>query len=85
MRQFLISPETFKYKKDPNTYKVAPDEIMTCSGAVYERNESSMIPSILTYYYNLRKQTKIDKKICEDECEWLENIIKKRKLEQIVV
>lgn len=78
MRQFLISPETFKYKKDPKTYKAAPDEIMTCSGAVYERNEQSMIPSILTYYYNLRKQTKVDKKTCEDECEMLEKEIKKR-------
>ena len=78
MRQFLISPETFKYKKDPATYKPTKDEIMTASGAVYERRTDSMIPQILEKYYNMRKQAKSDMKTCQSEAEFLEEILSRR-------
>jgi DNA polymerase elongation subunit (family B) len=78
IRQFLISPETFKYKKDVNTYKPTPDEIMTASGAVYEKKVDSMIPQILEKYYNMRKQAKGDMKTCQSEAEYLEEILDRR-------
>ena len=78
IRQFLISPETFKYKKDVNEYKPTDDEIMTASGAVYERKVDSMIPQILEKYYNMRKQAKGDMKTCEEEAEFLEEILERR-------
>lgn len=78
IRQFLISPETFKYKKNPKEYKPAKDEIMTASGAVYERKVDSMIPQILDKYYSMRKQAKGDMKTCEEEAEYLESILNRR-------
>lgn len=78
IRQFLISPETFKYKKDVSTYKPTSDEIMTASGAVYERKIDSMIPQILEKYYNMRKAAKGDMKTASEEAEYLEAILEQR-------
>lgn len=80
MREWNISPENFRYKKDPD-YKPKKDEIKTVSGAIYGRNEEAMIPAILTYYYNLRKSAKNDMKDCDEEVEFLEEILKRREAE----
>jgi hypothetical protein len=80
MREWNISPENFRYKKDAN-YKPKKDEIKTISGAIYGRDEEAMIPAILTHYYNLRKQATNDMKDCDGEVEYLEEILKRREAE----
>ena len=80
MREWNISPENFKYKKDPD-YKPKEDEIKTISGAIYGRDEEAMIPAILTHYYNLRKAAKNDMKTADEEATYLEEILKRREKE----
>lgn len=65
--------------KDPN-YIPKPDEIKTCSGAVYKKDPNAMIPAILTHYFALRKTAKKDKKIANSEYEELKHILEKRKI-----
>jgi DNA polymerase elongation subunit (family B) len=77
IRQFQISPETFLFK-DPN-YKPKPNEIKTCSGAVYRKDPDAIIPAILTHYFALRKQAKKDKKQANQEMEDLKHILEERK------
>lgn len=77
MRQFQISPESFLFKN--KNYVPKPDEIKTCSGAVYKKNPNAMIPAILTHYFALRKAAKKDKKIANTEYEELKHILERRK------
>ena len=48
------------------------------SGAVYKKDPNAMIPSILTHYYNLRKEAKNCMKQADTEKEYLEEILEKR-------
>ena len=75
--QFQISPETFLFK-DKN-YIPKPDEIKTCSGAVYKKDPNAMIPSILYHYFGLRKAAKSEKKQANTEYEELKHILEQRK------
>ena len=54
MRQWNISPESFKGKN------VALQEgwIKTASGAVFDNTSDSVIKTILTTYYSMRKESK---------------------------
>jgi DNA polymerase elongation subunit (family B) len=76
MRQFLISPESF-IKQDIN-HVPKKDEIKTISGAVYKRDENSMIPAILTHYFGMRKQAKSDMKQADTERQYYLDILTKR-------
>lgn len=77
IRQFLISPEMFLFKNP--SYIPKKDEIKTKSGAVFKKSNDSIIPSILTHYFGLRKAAKNDKKDCNVEMEHLKHILEKRK------
>ena len=92
MRQFLISPETFLFRDAEvigtdedgfeivkiGDYQPKEDEIKMASGAVYKKDPNAMIPSILTHYYNLRKEAKNCMKQADTEKEYLEEILEKR-------
>ena len=82
MRQFNISPETYKGKVDPKSYKVKENEILCSTGAVYDKSFDGIIPRILTDYYAKRKQAKNDKKGANQEYEDLKHILESRKLNQ---
>jgi len=68
-RQFGISPETFLFK-DP-TYIPKENEIKTCSGAVYKKDPEAVLPAILTHYFGKRKMAKNDRKVCDEDKEFL--------------
>jgi hypothetical protein len=68
--------------KDKN-YVPKPDEIKTCSGAVYKKNPNAMIPAILTHYFAKRKDAKKDKKTANSEYEELKHILEQRKKQMV--
>ena len=76
MRQFQISPETFVMRDKSHVCK--PNEIKTCSGAVYRKDPDAIIPAILDTYYAKRKAAKNDKKNADREREELKNILEER-------
>lgn len=79
MRQFNISPETYKGKVDAKTYKPKDNEILCSTGAVYDKTYKGIIPRILTDYYQKRKDAKNDKKQANKEYEELKHILEQRK------
>lgn len=77
-RQFNISSDTFKFKNKnhiPNK-----DEIKTSSGAVFTKEYRGVLPRFLDYYYNKRKEAKNNRKRVDVEYEYLEKVLKARKL-----
>jgi DNA polymerase elongation subunit (family B) len=77
IRQFNISPDTYKGMASPN-YVKNKDEIKTISGAIYERNRDGFIPKILTDFYSQRKIFKHEMQIAEKEKGELEEILERR-------
>ena len=77
IRQFNISPDTYKGTASPN-YVKNKDEIKTVSGAIYERNRDGFIPKILTDFYSQRKIFKHEMQIAEKEKGELEEILERR-------
>lgn len=83
MRQFNISPDTFKFK---NKNHVRQDnEIMCTNGAVYTKDFEGFIPKILTDFYNKRKAYKKEMKIAEKEKNHLIEILNSRKAKSAAV
>ena len=54
MRQFNISPENYK----GNNVDLLPGWIKTASGAVFDNNQDSAMRTILTKYFNMRRESK---------------------------
>jgi DNA polymerase elongation subunit (family B) len=77
IRQFNISPDTFRGKMDPN-YQRKDDEIKTISGATYARNYDGFVPKILTDFYKQRKAFKKEMQIAEKEQGYLEEVLERR-------
>lgn len=78
IRQFNISPDTFKFKDKEGTYQRQDDEIKTISGVVYERNYDGFVPKILTDFYMQRKVFKKEMQIAEKEKGYLEEVLERR-------
>lgn len=78
-RQFNISPETFLFKDTTGTYVPKANEIKTKSGSVFTKDFQGMIPKILTYYFNARKESKAKRKQVDVEYEALKHILEERK------
>ena len=76
MRQFKLSIENFKFKD--KSYSPKENEIKTFSGSVFDASYEPLIPEILTYYYNQRKNAKKVYLTAEKEKDELEHILKKR-------
>lgn len=76
MRQFQISPESFRFV-DKN-YKPKSNEIKTSSGAVYVKDPNAIVPAMCTEYYARRKAAKNQRKQCDQEMEDLTKIYHKR-------
>lgn len=79
IRQFNISPETYKFTDRTGSYIPKPNEIKTTSGAVYDNSFKGLIPRVLTKYFNARKESKMHKKLCAAEHEALKEILDRRK------
>ncbi len=74
MRQFNISPETYKGK----LIEADPEKnwIKTASGAVFDNSEDSVIRTILTEFYGKRKAAKNTAFEIEKEIDFLKKVLK---------
>jgi DNA polymerase elongation subunit (family B) len=72
MRQWNISPETFKGK---NLEEIDPGWIKTASGSIFDNNEDSVLRTILTLYFNQRKESKNKSFQLEKEADYLKKIL----------
>jgi DNA polymerase elongation subunit (family B) len=78
MRQFMMSVENF-VKKD-KTHIPTENQIKCSSGAIFDNSYESLIPEILTDYYNQRKTAKKISVDAEKDMDELQKILKERKL-----
>jgi DNA polymerase elongation subunit (family B) len=78
IREFNMSPETYKGRANDKDDRSDKDLIYTASGVLYERNRSGIIPNILTYYFAQRKQAKNDMKQADTEHQYYSDILEKR-------
>jgi len=84
MRQFNVSPESFLKKVHPSKEKeereANPTKIVSCTGAVYEK-EASILKNILDELYANRKSYKKISFSYELEVDKIEHIIERKKKE----
>jgi DNA polymerase elongation subunit (family B) len=71
MRQWNISPESYLRNIIPGETVDTNNEILCASGAVFQKNPDSAFRTILTNYYNQRKQAKSEYEEIENEIQQL--------------
>lgn len=81
IRQFNLSPETYKFTDTKGTYTPTSDEIKTSYGAVFDKTQEGIVPHICTKYYKQRKHSKKLKKQATKDYEYLKQILERRKKE----
>lgn len=81
MRQFMISIENF-IKKD-KMYQPNSNEIKCASGAIFDASFEPLLPSILSDYYNKRKESKKISQQAEKEADKLKHIKEERLAKEI--
>lgn len=79
IRQFNLSPETYKFTDTTGKYKPTPNEIKTSYGAVFDKTYEGIVPHICTKYYKQRKYSKKLKKQATKDYEYLKQILDKRR------
>jgi DNA polymerase elongation subunit (family B) len=72
MRQWNISPETFKGK---NLEHLEENWLKTASGGVFDNTEDSVLRTILTLYFNQRKEAKNKSFVLEMEIDYLKKVL----------
>jgi DNA polymerase elongation subunit (family B) len=72
MRQWNISPDSYLRHTRPGETVDLDKEILTTSGAVFSKKEDSILRTVLTDYYNRRKQAKREYEAIEAEIQYLE-------------
>lgn len=78
MRQFQISPESYRFNDLTGAYKPKSNEIKTSSGAVYVKDPNAIVPAMCTEYYARRKAAKNQRKQCDQEMEDLIKVYHRR-------